>query len=57
MLEHKLFTKIVLWSGATLTLMAAAGASAVTYPAYSVYYFTGVGGLSLIVGGLLNFLN
>lgn len=49
--------KITLWVGSTLVLIAIAGASTVTYPNYSLYYFVGTAGLSLMAGGLLTLLN
>jgi len=52
-----LFAKIILWIGSTLTLLSVAAFSIVAHPTYAPEYYVGTIGLSLIIAGLLSFIN
>jgi hypothetical protein len=53
----KALAKTALAVGSALTFFAVAGASTLTFPTYFVYYYSAATGLSLILAGLISFIN
>ena len=54
----KALAKTALAVGSALTFFSVAGASSLTFgPTYFVYYYLAATGLSLIVTGLISFIN
>ena len=51
------FAKITVWIGSTLTVLSIAAFSIAVHPTYASEYYLGTIGLSLIIAGLLSFIN
>jgi peptidoglycan/LPS O-acetylase OafA/YrhL len=52
-IEASTLGKIAIVVGTALIMFAVSGASIVTYPQYSVYYYSAGAGITTIIGGLI----
>ena len=52
-----IFAKISLWAGSTLTLLSVAAFSIAAHPTCAAEYYLGTIGMSLIIAGLVSFIN